>query len=79
MAHSVVHHGLVADSDDPFERFVEAQARGVHERAVAEFTAGRKVGHWMWFELPQLAGLGRSATAQRYAVPGLYGPDGARS
>lgn len=69
----------MADSDDPLERFVEAQSRGVHERALAELTAGRKVGHWMWFELPQVAGLGRSATAQRYAVPGLDGPDGARA
>ncbi len=73
-----MHHGLVADSDDPFDRFVEAQAGGVHERAVAELRAGRKEGHWMWFELPQVAGLGRSATAARYALPGLDGPGGAR-
>jgi uncharacterized protein (DUF1810 family) len=57
---------------DPFDldRFVAAQD-GVHERAVAELAAGRKRSHWMWFVLPQIAGLGRSATAQQYAVTGL--------
>jgi uncharacterized protein (DUF1810 family) len=57
---------------DPFrlERFVLAQ-RGVHETALAELTAGRKRSHWMWFVLPQIAGLGRSATAQHYALSGL--------
>jgi uncharacterized protein (DUF1810 family) len=56
---------------DPFdlERFVRAQA-GVHERAVAELRGGRKYGHWMWFVFPQLAGLGSSATARRYAIAG---------
>lgn len=51
-------------------RFVRAQ-QGVHEQALAELSAGRKRSHWMWFVFPQLAGLGRSATAQRYAVEGL--------
>jgi uncharacterized protein (DUF1810 family) len=57
---------------DPFDldRFVAAQD-GVHERAVAELADGRKRSHWMWFVLPQVAGLGRSATAQQYAVTGL--------
>ncbi|AIV40612.1 MULTISPECIES: DUF1810 domain-containing protein [unclassified Curtobacterium] len=59
-------------SDDPFDldRFVRAQ-EGVHEQALAELAAGRKRSHWMWFVFPQLAGLGRSATAQRYAIEGL--------
>jgi uncharacterized protein (DUF1810 family) len=59
---------------DPFElqRFVEAQdAGGTYERALAELRAGRKRTHWMWFVFPQLAGLGRSATAQRYAIGSL--------
>ena len=59
---------------DPFdlERFVRAQeSSGTYERALAELRAGRKRSHWMWFVLPQVAGLGRSATAQRYAVSGL--------
>jgi uncharacterized protein (DUF1810 family) len=60
-------------TDDPFalQRFVDAQAGGVHERAVAELRAGAKHGHWMWFVFPQLRGLGSSPTAQRYALGGL--------
>ena len=59
---------------DPFDlqRFVEAQdAGGAHETALAELRAGRKRTHWMWFVLPQLAGLGSSAMARRYALSGL--------
>ena len=51
------------------QRFVEAQDRGgVYPRAVAELRAGRKTSHWMWFVFPQVAGLGRSAMAQEYAI-----------
>ena len=60
--------------NDPFdlERFVVAQnAGGTYARAVSELTRGRKVSHWMWFVFPQLAGLGRSATARTYAVGSL--------
>jgi uncharacterized protein (DUF1810 family) len=53
-------------------RFVEAQdAGGTYAAALAELRRGRKTSHWMWFVLPQVAGLGRSETAQRYAVSGL--------
>lgn len=52
------------------ERFVVAQ-EGVHERALAELRAGRKRTHWMWFVFPQLAGLGVSAMARRYAIADL--------
>lgn len=57
---------------DPFDldRFVQAQADD-YERAVAEIAAGRKVSHWMWYIFPQLAGLGTSHLAQRYAVRSL--------
>jgi uncharacterized protein (DUF1810 family) len=61
-------------SDDPFDlqRFVEAQDRGgAYASALAELRAGRKRGHWMWFVLPQVAGLGRSEMARAYAVSGL--------
>ncbi|MET0419750.1 MAG: DUF1810 domain-containing protein [Actinoplanes sp.] len=51
-------------------RFVEAQD-GVYESARAEIVAGSKRTHWMWFVFPQLAGLGSSPTAQRYAISGL--------
>lgn len=60
--------------DDPYrlERFVQAQDSGsTYQRAVAELRAGRKVGHWMWFIFPQVAGLGFSAMSQRYAISGL--------
>jgi uncharacterized protein (DUF1810 family) len=59
---------------DPYDldRFVRAQdSAGTYAAALAELRAGRKRGHWMWFVLPQVAGLGRSETAQRYAVSGL--------
>jgi uncharacterized protein (DUF1810 family) len=49
------------------ERFVDAQ-RDVYPTALAELKAGRKRTHWMWFIFPQIAGLGHSAMAQRYAI-----------
>jgi uncharacterized protein (DUF1810 family) len=52
------------------ERFVQAQT-GVYDTALAELTAGRKRSHWMWFVFPQLAGLGSSPAAQRYAIRDL--------
>ena len=59
-------------TDDRYDlaRFVAAQD-GSYERALAEIRRGRKTGHWMWFVFPQLAGLGSSAMAQRYAVRSL--------
>ena len=62
----------MADRGDPhgLERFVQAQ-RGVHEQALAEIRAGEKRTHWMWFVFPQLAGLGSSPTAVRYALKSL--------
>lgn len=57
---------------DPFDlqRFVEAQS-ATYDAALAELQAGRKRSHWMWFVFPQLAGLGSSSMAQRYAISGL--------
>ncbi len=57
---------------DPFRlaRFVAAQAP-VIDRVRAELSGGRKTSHWMWFVFPQLAGLGRSPTAQAYALASL--------
>jgi uncharacterized protein (DUF1810 family) len=49
------------------QRFVDAQD-GIFETALAELRAGTKQSHWMWFIFPQIAGLGRSATAQYYAI-----------
>lgn len=57
---------------DPLAHFVEAQDEGgTYGRALGELRAGRKTSHWMWFVFPQVAGLGRSATAQRFALDGL--------
>jgi uncharacterized protein (DUF1810 family) len=51
-------------------RFVAAQ-EGVYPRALAELQAGDKRSHWMWFVVPQIAGLGASPMAQRYAIGSL--------
>jgi uncharacterized protein (DUF1810 family) len=51
-------------------RFVVAQ-EGIYPQALAELRRGRKQSHWMWFVFPQIAGLGRSAMAQRYAIADL--------
>ncbi len=59
-----------ADAAHDLERFVQAQ-RGVHEQALAEIRRGRKSSHWMWFVFPQLAGLGASEMARRYAIASL--------
>ncbi|QYM77657.1 DUF1810 domain-containing protein [Horticoccus luteus] len=52
------------------ERFHEAQnQRGQgFSAALAELQTGEKTSHWIWYVFPQLAGLGRSSTAQFYAV-----------
>jgi len=57
---------------DPYDldRFVRAQA-GVFDTVLAELRAGRKRTHWIWYIFPQIAGLGRSATAQAYAIASL--------
>jgi uncharacterized protein (DUF1810 family) len=54
---------------DPFDlqRFVAAQD-AVYPLVVRELSAGGKRSHWMWFIFPQIAGLGASAMAQRYAI-----------
>jgi uncharacterized protein (DUF1810 family) len=49
------------------QRFVVAQDPVV-ARVLHELKEGRKQTHWMWFVFPQLAGLGSSAMAQRYAI-----------
>jgi uncharacterized protein (DUF1810 family) len=57
---------------DPFnlERFVAAQDP-IYHRVIAELRRGMKQTHWMWFVFPQIAGLGRSAMAERYAISAL--------
>lgn len=60
MSHQSAH-------DAALIRFVEAQADSF-ATALAELRKGRKQSHWMWYIFPQIAGLGRSATAQFYAI-----------
>lgn len=59
-------------ASDPFDlqRFVDAQAR-VYPGVLDELRAGRKRSHWIWFIFPQIAGLGSSPTAARYAISSL--------
>jgi uncharacterized protein (DUF1810 family) len=51
-------------------RFLDAQDE-IYHRVIEELTIGCKRTHWMWFIFPQLAGLGRSATAEHYAIRDL--------
>jgi uncharacterized protein (DUF1810 family) len=44
---------------------------GVIDGAIAELRSGRKVGHWMWFVFPQLAGLGRSEVSRFFGIASL--------
>ena len=63
---------VVAGTSNSYDldRFVLAQAP-VYDRVRAELRAGRKTSHWMWFVFPQIAGLGYSATARRYAISSI--------
>lgn len=57
---------------DRFElqRFIVAQ-RPVYETVLGELRAGRKRSHWIWFIFPQIAGLGESVMAQKFAISSL--------
>ena len=62
---------MSAESFD-LARFVDAQDSGsAYESALGELRAGRKRGHWIWFVLPQIEGLGMSPTSQFFGVRGL--------
>lgn len=60
------------NANDPYDlqRFGDAQDP-VYERVCGELRNGRKQSHWMWYIFPQIAGLGRSPMAQRYAIASL--------
>ena len=57
------------------DRFTTAQD-GIYSRVLGELGRGAKQSHWMWFIFPQIAGLGFSPMAQRYAIAS---PDEARA
>ncbi|SLN57788.1 hypothetical protein PEL8287_03113 [Roseovarius litorisediminis] len=52
------------------DRFVEAQDQD-WPSPVLELRNGRKLGHWMWYVFPQIAGLGRTKFAMTYAIADL--------
>jgi uncharacterized protein (DUF1810 family) len=52
------------------DRFVQAQS-GVYAGALAELRRGQKIGHWIWFIFPQLAGLGHSELSLYYGIASL--------
>lgn len=56
----------------PFElsRFLEAQVE-MYSTALYELRDGHKQSHWIWFVFPQLAGLGRSSTSERFGLSGV--------
>lgn len=57
---------------DPYNlrRFVDAQ-NPVFEEVCSELRRGLKESHWIWFIFPQIAGLGRSAMAEEFAIGSL--------
>jgi uncharacterized protein (DUF1810 family) len=59
-----------SDSFD-LQRFIDAQER-VYPTVLDELRVGRKRSHWIWFIFPQVAGLGSSPTATRYAISSLH-------
>jgi uncharacterized protein (DUF1810 family) len=65
----------MAENSFDLQRFLTAQSLA-WDNVCAELRQGRKQTHWMWFVFPQLAELGRSATAKFY---GLSGADEARA
>ncbi|KQV16456.1 calpastatin [Rhizobium sp. Root1203] len=58
---------MSADIDYELDRFIDAQ-NVIYDKALAELAAGRKRSHWMWFIFPQIAGLGSSVMAEKYAI-----------
>jgi uncharacterized protein (DUF1810 family) len=51
-------------------RFLDAQAP-TYDSVLAELRAGRKSSHWIWFIFPQIAGIGHSGMAQKFAIGSL--------
>jgi uncharacterized protein (DUF1810 family) len=61
--------GEVVEGFD-LERFVAAQQHD-YDRAMAELVRGRKTGHWIWYILPQMRGLGSSPLSWQYGITSL--------
>jgi len=58
------------NNNSSLKRFLDAQARD-YTTALSEIKNGRKRSHWMWYIFPQVAGLGYSEMAKRYAIADL--------
>ncbi len=59
-------------ADDPYQlkRFLAAQEND-YRFALSELNRGLKESHWIWYIFPQVAGLGRSSMAEKYAIGSL--------
>jgi uncharacterized protein (DUF1810 family) len=59
-------------TSDPhnLQRFLDAQ-HPIYGQVRDELQAAQKETHWMWFIFPQIKDLGRSTTAQKYAIQSL--------
>lgn len=55
---------------DKLNRFITAQDP-IYSDALSELRAGKKTSHWMWYVFPQIAGLGKTTIADRYAIQGV--------
>lgn len=51
-------------------KFITAQKKDFNI-ALTEIKNGRKQSHWIWYIFPQIAGLGKSATSEYYAIQNL--------
>ena len=52
------------------ERFLSPQEL-THAKALSELRTGLKLSHWIWWEMPQLRGLGTSVKSEKYGLSGL--------
>ncbi|MEG0851234.1 DUF1810 domain-containing protein [Flavobacterium plurextorum] len=60
----------MAYSNNDLARFLDAQNK-LYLTALSEIKKGKKETHWMWFIFPQVKGLGKSDTANLYAIADL--------
>ena len=52
------------------QRFIQAQSH-LYSDVISELKQGHKISHWMWFIFPQVEGLGRTSTAEKYAIKSM--------
>jgi len=52
------------------QRFVDAQ-KSMYKQVIYELELGKKSSHWIWYIFPQIQGLGRSWTAEKFAISSL--------